>query len=205
MREHFDLRIIEDFNTCHIPVVLLTALDSADKRLEGMKKGADLYIGKPFSLKYLLTCIMKLIEQRDKLRDKFSRDSSAKTNVLVASELDQKFIDELNALIGQRLADPDLSINDLMTAMHLGRTTFNNKVCGITGYTPSKYIRLLRLKKSAELLLEQKYNVSEVCYMVGFSDPYYFSKCFKQQFGVPPSCYAGQERAGEPEEAETKE
>ena len=61
------------------------------------------------------------------------------------------------------------------------------------------------LKKSAELLLEQKYNVSEVCYMVGFSDPYYFSKCFKQQFGVPPSCYAGQERAGEPEEAETKE
>lgn len=198
-------RLKEDFNTCHIPVVLLTALDSADKRLEGMKKGADLYIGKPFSLKYLLTCIMKLIEQRDKLRDKFSRDSSAKTNVLVASELDQKFIDELNALIGQRLADPDLSINDLMTAMHLGRTTFNNKVCGITGYTPSKYIRLLRLKKSAELLLEQKYNVSEVCYMVGFSDPYYFSKCFKQQFGVPPSCYAGQERAGEPEEAETKE
>ena len=184
----------EDFRTSHIPVVLLTALDSQEMQLKGMKQGADLYIGKPFSMKYLLACIMNLIEQRDKLREKFSHDSSTQANTLISSNSDQQFLDQLNTYIEQHMDNPDLSIDDLVEAMHLGKTTLTRKVDGITGYSPGKYIRLIRLKQAAKLLKESKRNVSEVCYAVGFSDPYYFSKCFKQQFGVSPSAYKNEEQ-----------
>lgn len=197
-------RLKEDFNTSHIPIVLLTALDSPEMRLKGVKQGADLYIGKPFSMKYLLACIKNLIGQRDKLRAKFFRDLSVQANALITSKSDQNFLDELNAYIEQRIADPDLSLNDLANAMHLGKTTLSSKVSGITGYPPIKYIRLIRLRHAAKLLKEQTHTVSEVCYMVGFSDPYYFSKCFKQQFGVPPSSYGMMQADGEKDEQQSQ-
>ena len=173
-------------------------------RLKGVKQGADLYIGKPFSMKYLLACIKNLIGQRDKLRAKFFRDLSVQANALITSKSDQNFLDELNAYIEQRIADPDLSLNDLANAMHLGKTTLSSKVSGITGYPPIKYIRLIRLRHAAKLLKEQTHTVSEVCYMVGFSDPYYFSKCFKQQFGVPPSSYGMMQADGEKDEQQSQ-
>mgnify|MGYP002446435175 CR=1 FL=1 len=179
----------ENFNTSHIPIVLLTALDSPETRLKGMEQGADLYIGKPFSTKYLLTCIMNLIKQRDMLRDKFSHDLSTKANALVTSTSDQKFIEEMTAYIEQNLDKPDLSIGDLANAMHMGKTSLYNKVNAILGYPPSKYIRIIRLKRAAKLLEEGNYNVAKVCYLVGFNDPYHFSRTFKQHFGVSPSNY----------------
>ncbi len=182
-------KLKSNFNTSHIPIILLTALDSPEKKLEGMQNGADMHINKPFSLNYLITCVMKLIEQRDKLKEKFSNDPTTKTQMLCSSEHDQKFANELQSYIEQHLADPNLSINDLITAMKLGRTVFYHKVRGVTGYSPNKYIRIIRLKKAAELLKTKTYNVSEVCYKVGFNDPFYFSQCFKQLFGVSPSVY----------------
>ena len=136
-------------------------------------------------MKYLLACIKNLIGQRDKLRAKFFRDLSVQANALITSKSDQNFLDELNAYIEQRIADPDLSLNDLANAMHLGKTTLSSKVSGITGYPPIKYIRLIRLRHAAKLLKEQTHTVSEVCYMVGFSDPYYFSKMLQAAVWSP--------------------
>lgn len=187
-------RLKEDFTTSHIPVVLLTALDSPEMRLKGMKAGADLYIGKPFSMKYLLTCIRNLIEQRERLRLKFSRDVSARADNLVSGESDREFIEALDAYIEQHISNPDLSVNDVAHGLGIGRTSFTRKVNSLTGYPPRKYLQLMRLKFAARLLKEQKYNVSEVSYLVGFSDPFYFSKCFKSLFDVSPSVYAAQEQ-----------
>ncbi len=182
-------KLKDDFNTSHIPVILLTALDSSDKRLQGIESGADAYITKPFSPKYLITYVYKLIEQRDKLREKFSNDPTLQRMPLSTSEKDQRFADELLTLVERNLSNADFSIDDIMETMGMKRTAFFRKVRGVTGCAPKEYVRLIRLKKAAALLDEGKYNVSEVSYRVGLSDPFYFSKVFKQQFGMSPSAY----------------
>ncbi len=193
-------KLKDDFNTSHIPVILLTALDSSDKRLQGIESGADAYVTKPFSPKYLITYVYKLIEQRDKLREKFSNDPTLQRIPLSTSEKDQRFADELLALVEQNISNPDLSIDFIVEAMGMKRTAFFRKVRGVTGYAPKEYVRLIRLKKAAALLDEGRHNVSEVSYMVGLSDPFYFSKVFKQQFGMSPSAYQqrGNANATEP-------
>lgn len=182
-------RLKEDFNTSHIPIILLTALDSSEKRLEGVENGADAYITKPFCPKYLITCVYKLIEQREKLREKFSNTPNMVRPALCSSDKDQKFADDLQSMVEKHIHNPDLSVDDLISMMGMGRTIFYRKVRGVTGYSPNRYIHIIRLKKAAELLSEGTHSVSEVCYEVGMNDPFYFSKCFKQQFGVSPSLY----------------
>ena len=182
-------KLKEDFTTSHIPIILLTALDSPDKQLEGVETGADAYITKPFSPKYLLTRIYKLIEQREKLREKFSNDPTNVKPALCTSNKDQEFAEELQAKVEAHIHNPNFTVEDLISMMNMGRTIFYRKVRGVTGYSPNKYIHIIRLKKAAELLRENKHTVSEICYMVGMNDPFYFSKCFKQQFGVAPSVY----------------
>lgn len=178
-----------DFRTSHIPVILLTALSSPDKQLEGMESGADAYITKPFSTKMLLTQVFKLIEQRDKLREKFSNDLSQERPIICTSDKDRKFVDKLNQIIEKELANPDLNVDMLSSEMAMGRTLLFRKVKGVTGYSPKEYVHIIRMKKAAELLNNGSHTISEVAYEVGISDPFYFSKCFKAQFGVPPSTY----------------
>ncbi len=182
-------KLKEDFTTSHIPIILLTALDSPDKQLEGVETGADAYITKPFSPKYLLTRIYKLIEQREKLREKFSNDPTNVKPALCTSNKDQEFAEELQTKVEAHIHNLNFTVEDLISMMNMGRTIFYRKVRGVTGYSPNKYIHIIRLKKAAELLRENKHTVSEICYMVGMNDPFYFSKCFKQQFGVAPSVY----------------
>lgn len=196
-------RLKEDFNTSHIPIILLTALDSSEKRLEGVENGADAYITKPFSPKYLITRVYKLIEQREKLREKFSNDPTMVRPALCSSNKDQKFADDLQSMVEKHMHNPEFSVDELMSKMGLGRTIFYRKVHGVTGYSPNKYIRVIRLKKAAELLQEGKYSVSEVCYKVGMNDPFYFSQCFKQQFGISPSVYQKGPDAGEAKESDS--
>ena len=95
------------------------------------------------------------------------------------------------------MSDPDFTIDDFVLKMKMGRTIFYRKVRGVTGYSPNEYIRVMRMKKAAELLAEGEYTVSEVAYKVGMNDPFYFSKCFKAQFGVAPSAYSKGEEGKE--------
>lgn len=179
-----------DFETSHIPIILLTALDSPDKQLEGIEAGADAYIAKPFSLKYLKARIFRLIEQREKLREKFSKEPGIVHTSMCTTNRDKEFMERLNSILLTNIGRTDLSIEDLAQMMKLSRTAFYTKVRGITGYAPVEYLRTIRLKKAAELLLSSDHlTVSEVAYQIGFNDPLYFSKCFKQQFGMSPSKY----------------
>lgn len=185
-----------DFSTSHIPIILLTALNAAESHLEGVESGADAYITKPFSTKLLLARIFKLIEQRDKLREKFSNDLTAKRPVMCTSDKDKEFVEQLTRIVEEQLTNPEFTADDFASMMSLGRTIFYRKVRGVTGYTPKEYLRIMRMKKAAELLSTQKYTVSEVTYMVGINDPFYFSRCFKSQFGISPSGYQKKNQEG---------
>jgi signal transduction histidine kinase/ligand-binding sensor domain-containing protein/DNA-binding response OmpR family regulator len=178
-----------DFTTSHIPIILLTALDNGVSHLEGVRSGADAYITKPFSPRLLQARIFKLIEQRDKLKEKFSRDITFKKPILCTTDKDKVFLDNLNRILEEQLSNPEFTVDDFVSMMMLGRTIFYRKVRGLTGYTPKEYLRVVRMKRAAELLSDKQYTVSEVAYMVGLNDPFYFSRCFKTQFGISPSQY----------------
>lgn len=182
-------KLKSNFDTSHIPIILLTAMSTPENQLEGVESGADAYITKPFSPKLLLARIFQLIEQREKLRNKFSNDPNVLNSTLCSTELDKKFAERLQIIMEKQIVNPDFTIEDFATILNMGRTIFFRKVKGITGYTPNEYMRIIRMKKAIELLQEGCYNISEIAYMVGMKDPLYFSKCFKSQFGVPPSSY----------------
>lgn len=190
-------RLKNKFETCHIPIILLTALSTDDKVLEGTESGADAYITKPFSPQLLVARIFQLLDQRERLKQKFCKEVQAVRSAMCANDQDLMFVRRLDAVIYPRLGEQDLSVDKVAGLLRMGRTLFYRKVRGVTGYTPNDYIRVLRMKKAAELLAKGDNNVSEVAYAVGFDNPYYFSKCFKVQYGMPPSQYIKQEQAKE--------
>lgn len=173
----------------HLPIVLLTAKDSVESKIEGMQNGADAYITKPFSTRLLVATIVNLINQRAHLREKFSNDLSMLHPVVTTSNADKTFFEQLDALVDENLDNSEISADVFARKMLLGRTIFFRKVKEVTGYSPKEYLRVRRMKKAAELLQEGQLSVSEIAYTVGISDPFYFSKCFKQQFGMAPSAY----------------
>lgn len=182
-------RLKADFQTCHIPIILLTAHSSVEHQLEGIESGADAYVMKPFSLKYLVARVFKLIEHREQLKKRFSNEYVLDGNLIATTDRDKEFFDLLDKILDEHLADPEFTVDKFAEYTKLRRTIFYKKVKGITGMSPNELIKIKRLKKSAELLLTGEFTVSEISYKVGFDDPYYFSKCFKAHFSCPPSRY----------------
>ena len=182
-------KLKNEFTTSHIPIILLTALNIEEKYQEGIESGADAYITKPFNVSLLLARIFKLIELRDKLRQKYSNEPGLAHSIICTNDKDQKFSVKLNEVLNEHMTDTDFSVNDFAGIMGLGRTVFYKKVRGVTGYSPYEYLRVMRMKKAAEMLLTEDLTIAEVAYSVGINDPFYFSKCFKNQFGVSPSAY----------------
>ncbi len=181
-------RLKEDWQTSHIPVMLLTACALEEQRIEGFECGADAYLSKPFSPDLFRTRLRNLIANRRRLKAFFADSTQmAKADV---SELDKGFTERFRALIEQRLGESDLSVEDLAADMGLGRSQLYRKVKSLTGYSPVELIRVARLKKAAELLSRTDKGVGEVAYEVGFSSPGYLTKCFREYFGVSPSDYA---------------
>lgn len=182
------------FDTSHIPIILLTAHSSMEHQIEGIEAGADSYITKPFSTKYLITRVLKLIEQREKLQQKFSQEPGIGITTITSTNKDKEFLNKVHSVIEENLDNSEFAIDDFAQSMQLGRTMLYKKVKGITGYSPNEYIRIIRLKQAAEMLRKTDLNVSEIAYSVGFNDPFYFSRCFKKQFSVAPVDYrAGNE------------
>lgn len=179
-------RIRSDFQSSHIPIILLTALSSDEHQLEGINAGADAYIIKPFSTKYLISRIKKLVEQRERLQYKFAHEPGMVPPATSTSDKDAAFIEKIHAIIEKHLGNSEFSVDDFAKEAHMGRTIFYKKIKGITNYSPNEYLRIIRLKKAAGLLKETVLNISEIAYEVGFNDPDYFSKCFKEQFGITP-------------------
>lgn len=180
-------KLKSDFQTSHIPIILLTAHSSIEHQLEGINAGADAYIIKPFSMEYLVSRIIKLIEQREKLQYKFAHEPGMIQTTICTTDKDNAFIQKIHEIIETRMDNPDFSIDDFAQAVSMSRTIFYKKIKGITNCSPNEYLRIVRLKKAAELLKTADLNISEVAYKVGFNDPDYFSKCFREQFGMRPT------------------
>ncbi|GAO28399.1 hybrid sensor histidine kinase/response regulator transcription factor [Geofilum rubicundum] len=173
--------------TCHIPIILLTAYTAEEFQFKGFDAGADAYITKPFSLDLLKLRITKLLEQREVIKQKYASTPDLSTLPENANDKDAQFLQSIHAFIDAHISDPQLSVERIMETTKMGRTLFYHKVKGLTGFSPNDLIKTIRLKKAAELLQNEDLNVSETALAVGMEDPYYFSKCFKKQFGQTPS------------------
>lgn len=180
-------RVRSNQETSHIPFIMLTAKTDNDSKTEGMNCGADAYIEKPFSLKYLEACMRNLIEMRRLLQSKFSHTPLEPITEIAPTPVDNDFLVRMNAIIEDNLNNADLNVAFLAEQMGVSRSSLFTKIKGLADVTPNEMIQLVRLKKAAHLLKEQRYRVNEVAYMVGFSSPSYFSKCFAKQFGVKPA------------------
>lgn len=181
------MRIKSNIDLCHIPVVLLTALTSNEQNMEGLQRGADDYIGKPFNAKFLIVRCNNLIRNRQLIQSKYGAQTSLDTKLLATNQLDQNFIVKVEGIIMQELDNPEFDVNQLAKEMALGRSTLFAKFKGLTGMTPNEFILNYKLKYAATLLQnEPDTQISDISDRLGFSSPRYFSKCFKAQFNVAP-------------------
>lgn len=178
-------RLKGELQTCHIPVVLLTACSLDEQRIQGYDGGADSYISKPFSSQLLLSRIRNLIANHRQLRQFFGDSQSIEKAPI--SDLDKDFVTRFKSLVGEKMKEPELNVEDLGHDMGMSRVQLYRKLKSLTNYSPNELLRQMRLKKAASLLASSDMTVAEVAYEVGFSSPSYFTKCYKEQFGESPT------------------
>ncbi len=182
--------------TCHIPIVLLTALSDDNQRIYGIAEGADEYIHKPFNMQYVRLKIIRIIEERKRLAtafaQKFARLARHETADLPC--VDDAFRDKLFNLIEAQYGDSNFKIERMSDMLGMSRVLLYRKITSIFGMSPSDLLRNFRLQKAVQLLTDQRSNVSEVAYTVGFTSPPYFAKCFKSVYGMTPTKYMQQTR-----------
>jgi DNA-binding response OmpR family regulator len=183
-------RIKSDLHTSHIPVILLTARSSEEHKLSGYQSGADEYLSKPFNLDILLLRIEKLIEQQNRRKEKFSQKLEVNPKEITITSIDEQLIQKALACIEQNMDNPDYSVQQFSKDLAMDRTVLYKKLHSITGLSPSDFLRSIRLKRAAMFLVKGQYPVAEVAEKVGFNTPKYFTKYFKEAFGVTPSQYA---------------
>ena len=182
-------RVRLDPATSHIPFVMLTAKTDDDSKVQGMDVGADTYIEKPFSVEYLKACIRNMLEIRRRLMEKFSTQPLEPVTKIASNPTDNAFLQKMNQLIEDNLSNSDLNVNFLAEHLNISRSGLFAKIKTLADVTPNEMIQIMRLKKAALLLKDGRYQVGEVGYMVGFSNPSYFSKCFQKQFGITPGAF----------------
>lgn len=188
----FCKKIKESDAYSHIPFVLLTAKSMVNDQVEGLEIGANAYVTKPFEPAYLLALVKSQLRNRDLVRNTLGNATSADTiSEDTLSPRDKVFMTALYDLMEKELSSVDLNINRMIDVFKMGRTKFFNKVKGLTGETPNTFFKTYKLNRAAELIIEGKYNLSEIADMTGFNTLSYFSVSFKKQFGVTPSEYNG--------------
>ena len=186
-------KIKSNKQTSHIPVILLTARQEVESKVKGLETGADDYVTKPFNMIALVLRIRKLIELSRYRQVTHSKIDPAPSEIVITS-LDEKLIEKAIKYVEDNISRSDLSVEELSHELGMSRVHLYKKLLQITGKTPIEFIRVIRLKRAAQLLRESQLHVSEVAYEVGFNNPRYFSRYFKDEFGVLPSVY--QEKEG---------
>lgn len=190
-------QIKSDFNTCHIPVVLLTARTAVEQNIEGLRIGADDYITKPFNTNLLVSRCNNLVNSRILLQEKFSKQPHAFAQILATNPMDKEIMDRALTIIEQHLNDTEFNVNIFAREMAMARTNLFAKLKAITGQTPNDFILTIRLKKGAMMLRNNpELNITEISDRIGFSSSRYFSKCFKDVYHISPLSY----RKGEEQE-----
>ena len=181
--------------TSHIPVILLTAKDSEESRMQGLRHGADGYVTKPFSHEVLLQQILNIVQHRDILRDRFRREVITQPADVTVTDSDELFLRQAMDIVEENMSNTEFSVDQLVKEMGVSRSKLYLKLKALTGQSSSEFVRTVRLKRAVQLLENSNYSVKEVMYMTGFSTASYFSKCFKRQFGIVPSEYVKQSKA----------
>lgn len=178
-----------DFESSHVPVILLTARNTLQSKIEGLECGADAYIEKPFSPQHLRAQVANLLANRNKIKEYFAKSPVSHINSMAYSREDTKFLEKLNEIISRHMEDPDLDVDHLALEMNMSRATLYRKIKGISNLSPNELINITRLKKAAELLLQTDCRINEVYGKVGYSSQKYFGASFLKQFGVTPTEY----------------
>lgn len=190
--------IRENLSTSHIPVILLTAKTDMESKLQGVEQGADDYITKPFSATYLKAKVDNILARRSKLQHLYRAnlmneslvvDDEATPPQTEMSVHDRKFMDKLMELMEKNMDNGDLIVDDLVKELAVSRSVFFKKLKSLTGLAPVEFIKEIRVKRAAHLIETGNYSMTQIAYMVGINDPRYFSKCFKQHYGMTPTEY----------------
>ena len=183
-------RLKQDARTSHIPVILLTARTALTFRIEGLDTGADDYLTKPFSLRYLEARVWNLLHSRQKLRERYKREVTLQPVNVALTSPDELFLEKAMKFIEANLTESNLSVEELGRAVGMSRVTLYRKIKALTNQSAIEFIRNARLNRAAQLISQQKVTINEVAYLVGFTDVDYFRKCFKEHFGKTPTAYA---------------
>ena len=178
----------ENFDTCHIPVIVLSVNDSLQSRIECTENGVDMFIAKPFDFKYLSLMVNKLIEQRKTLKNKFSNNIPIPEG-RITSINERDLLKRVSVVINKRMSDPNLNVETLSDEIGMSRGHFQRKFKAITGQNPNEYIRITRLNTAAELLLNKDISIKEIADITGFGSQSYFCTLFLKQFNISPKQY----------------
>ena len=179
-----------DWATSHIPILMLTAKAGDENILKGIETGADAYITKPFNTDIVRATIHNLLESRKKLQERFSQEVVLTPKELSINSYDEEFLSNLKEVMDTNLVESDFNAENFAASLGMSRMQLHRKLKAITGLSTTEFIRSQRLKLAAQLLKKSEINISQVGYTVGFNNHSYFTKCFKEQFGVSPSDFA---------------
>jgi len=185
-------RIKTDINWSHIPVILLTARTAEEYRIEGLEKGADDYLTKPFNFELLKLRIQKFLEWTEKSHTSFSQKIDVSPSEITITPLDEQLIEKAIRIVEEHMADADFSVEELSRDLGLSRSHLYKKLMVITGKGPAEFIRTIRLKRGRQLLEKSQLQIAEIAYAVGFNSPKRFAINFKNEFGASPSDYMRQ-------------
>ncbi|GHT70103.1 hypothetical protein AGMMS50239_37970 [Bacteroidia bacterium] len=178
-----------DISICHIPIILLTAKSSVEHILEGIEGGADDYIAKPFHPNILKARVSNLIESRKRIIEKFQSNKIADLRDIMKNNMDQEFIQTLLNNITNNINNIHFDVEQLCSIMGMSRSNLFRKLKAITGQNLIEFINTIRMKRSVELLTENKMNISEIALHVGFQNASSFGKAFRQYYKMSPSDY----------------
>ena len=187
-------KVESNIDTCHIPLILLTALSEREDIIKGINAGADDYLTKPFDLNILESKINTIIKNRKLFRKKYIDKSAFSSDETGMNDLDKKFMKKVMSYIEEKMANEDFSIDSLAIEMAMSRSVFYKKIKSLVGQNPQDFIKDIKMKKAANLLREKKYSISEIAYLTGFPNAKYFSTAFKKYYGVSPSLFNEQEK-----------
>ncbi len=196
-------KVKNDVRTSHIPLILLTAHTAQEQELRGLETGADDYITKPFNFDILMLRILKILELRSYRQNRFKNQMKIEPAEITITPLDEKLIKNAIKLVEDNISDSEFSVERLSRELGISRVHLYKKMMSVTGKSPIEFIRIIRLKRAAQLLRESQLNISEIAYQVGINNPKIFSKYFKEEFDVLPSQYQNNASSSPDDEPET--
>jgi AraC-like DNA-binding protein len=180
-------RIKTDWQTSHIPVILLTAKATKESKIEGLVTGADDYLTKPFIYEELSARIKNLINQRKLLKEKFSKEINLTPGSIVSNDIDKGFMDKVTNALENNLNNEKFDTELLAKEIFISRRQLHRKLQAVTGQAPGEFIRIFKLKRAAQMLIENKFSVTQIAFEIGFGSPAQFTRAFKKYFGCLPS------------------